>query len=164
MRLEITIPSALDGHLFGSQLSIQCSVRQLGSDNHSIFKKRLLTIPEKFGFHPQLNILWLFDKFQLICYQARTEKCLLKLDLRCKSKVLAHQTERSLKFSMINSITNSILVHEFDADEGPIRYTEKEFDFLPEAEHTVLHDSAILYQSEDKCSIEIHDYLRPFLS
>ena len=119
---------------------------------------------EKFGFHPQLNILWLFDKFQLICYQARTQKCLLKLDLRCKLKVVAHQTERSLKFSMINSITNSVFVHQFDADEGPIRYSEKEFDFLPEAEHTVLHDSAILHQSEDKCSIRIHDYLRPFLS
>ena len=74
---------------------------------------------------------------------------------------------------MVNTITLSRLInHELKViiqqiydDCGTISVHDTEFDDVDtNFEHAVFHDSAILFHSEDKCSIHIHDYLRPFLS
>ena len=167
--------------MFGSELSIQCNYKNVTDDWRQLFKRRLFSTPDNFGFHPVLGVLWWYDKFQLICYHAASQKCLLKYDLRCKvsifspisdllvksffqSKVSFHSTERSLLFTMVNSITSSIIMQQLFADCGKVTVLEKEFDMEFDFDQTVFHDSAILFHSEDKCSIQIHDYLRPFLN
>ena len=76
--------SSYDQHVFGSELSIQCNYKNVTDDWRQLFKRRLFSTPESFGFHPVLGVLWWYDKFQLICYHATSQKCLLKYDLRCK--------------------------------------------------------------------------------
>ena len=70
--------------MFGSELSIQCAYKTMTNEWRQLFKRRLFSSPDQFGFHPELSVLWWHDKFQLICYQASTGKCVLKYDLRCK--------------------------------------------------------------------------------
>ena len=58
-----------------------------------------------------------------------------------------------------------VIIQQIYDDFGTISVHDTEFDDVDtNFEHAVFHDSAILFHSEDKCSIHIHDYLRPFLS
>ena len=76
---------------------------------------------------------------------------------------------------MLNTICHSVIAVKITGSQGAsagsgtgneIKSEEKqllELEYPSDSGHFVGHDSAFIFHSDNKCSIQIHDYLHPFL-
>lgn len=83
--------------------------------------------------------------------------------MRCKTKVSVTDTANAVCISMLNQLNNSTQIVKIYSESGKYEIQEASLENLSDYDMAVVHDSAVLLHSDDKCAIQIHDYLHPFL-